>query len=141
MPFSIKVLDDHVHIDWYGVLSNEDLHYIGSKLPEIAKKLGHAPDVLHTFDKVTEATMKPWDAFQHSLRREDTRLANKARSAAVAKTEKVRAMALLFQQLNRNPHIEMEIFPSEAEALAWLHEERGLRRPAPARQGSPDSGV
>lgn len=120
MPYSHSIKDHYLHIQWHGELCNEDLRSIGAELPGISARLGYAPNVLHTFDDVTGGKIEPWSIFQHSLRREDTRLPNKAKSAAVAKTAKVHAITRLFMELNRNPNIVMAVFDSEEAAIKWL---------------------
>lgn len=135
MPYSHSIKEHYIHIQWHGELCNEDLRSIGAELPGISAKLGYAPNILHTFDEVTGGKIEPWSIFQHSLRREDTRLPNKAKSAAVAKTAKVHAITRLFMELNRNPNIVMEVFDDEEAAIRWLalpfaEEQRGAKRHA-----------
>lgn len=136
MPFAHSVTDDFVHIQWYGVLTREDFRAIGALMPMIAAQMQRAPHVLHTFDNVTGDTLKPIDAYEHSLKIEDARMGNKVKSAVVTRTPKAYAMAALLKDLNRNPNFLMEIFPSEAKAIAWLcaDEEGAAEAPPPARE-------
>lgn len=120
MAFKHTIHEDYIHIEWYGELTRSDLQELGSLIPELGFKMGYAPNVLHTFDAVTSASLQPWDAFQHSLRIEDARLPNRAKSASVAKHPAALAMASLFQELNRNPMLVMETFNTEEEAITWL---------------------
>lgn len=120
MPFTHTVTDAYVHIQWHGELNKEDFGQIGALLPRIAATLRRAPHVLHTFDAVTGAKLQPLDAFHHSLRLQDAPITTKARSAAVAKTPEIRAMAKLLCELNRHPNLTMEIFSSDKKAIAWL---------------------
>ena len=120
MAYTITQKENYLHIDWHGVFSSEDLASIRQALPEWAEKLKYAPNVLHTFEKLSLGDFKPIEAFDHALLRKSTRLPNRAKSASVAKTEEVYKIASLFVELNRNPNIDMQIFRSKKEALAWL---------------------
>lgn len=134
MPFTHTITDDYVHIQWHGEIVKQDLGEIGALLPQIAARLRRAPHVLHTFDGVTGNKIQPLDALHHSLRLQDAPIVTKARSAAVAETAEVHAMAALLCELNRHPNLTMEIFPSASAAIAWLR--AGAQPPAPARRRS-----
>ncbi len=123
MPYTHEVKNRIVHIAWQGDVTKEDLGAIGRLLPKLAATLGFAPDVLHTFAEMNGPAFAPWTAFEYSLRQETVRLRNAAKSAVVAKTPQVQAVARMMQALNRNPNIAMEIFASEEMALAWLRDE------------------
>jgi hypothetical protein len=123
MPATHEVKDRIVHFSWRGTVTGEDLRSIGQTLQALGTSLGFAPDVLHTFDEMNGAEFEPWAGFEHSLRQERLRLRNAAKSALVAKTPKVLAVARMMQTLNRNPNLAMEIFPTEEAALAWLRDE------------------
>ena len=123
MPYTHTVRDRIVHIAWKGDVNRDDMRSIGQLLPQLAESLGFAPDVLHTFTEMTGPAFEAWTAFEHSLRQEKVRLRNAAKSAVVAKTLKVHVVARMMQALNRNPNLTMEIFTSDEDALAWLHDE------------------
>ena len=123
MPATHEVKDRIVHFSWSGTVTAEDLRSLVKTLQALGASLGFAPDVLHTFDEMDGAAFEPWSGFEHSLRQERVRLHNAAKSALVAKTPKVQAVARMMQTLNRNPNLAMEIFPSEETALAWLRDE------------------
>ncbi len=120
MPYTLKITDEFIGIEWYGVLTPRDLAAIGQDLPRIGRKQGHAPHVLHTFDAVTRIDFDPLAAYHHTLRREDIQIPHAVKSAAVAKTPEVFAMARMMQELNRNPTIEMRVFDSDEDALTWI---------------------
>jgi len=120
MPYTLKITDEFLGIEWYGVLTPQDLTAIGQDLPRIGRNLGHALHVLHTFDAVTRIDFDPLAAYHHTIRREDIHIPQAVKSAAVAKTPEVFAMARMMQELNRNPMIEMRVFDADADALAWI---------------------
>ena len=121
MPFTPTVKERFVHIAWHGNVTQTDLMALGQELPKIAASLGCAPDVLHTFGELGDKVFTPWAAFEHSIRRETTPMKNVVKSAVVATTPQVLAVARMMQALNRNPGLTMEIFSSETDALAWLN--------------------
>ena len=120
MPYALTKKEGYVHLDWSGTLTSNDLKSIGKDLIKIMAEWGYAPHVLHTFDRVEGMDFGPWAIFIHSLLREDTKLPNKAKSAQVAKSEKVRSICKMFRELNRNQNIEMQLFTNEDAAIAWL---------------------
>lgn len=126
MPYKKTRTDGYVHLDWYGVLTDEDIVSLGQDLPAIASELGYAPHVLHTFDRVAGARVRPWTVFQHALRHKDVPIQNPVKSAWVAAHPDVQRMGKLFQELNRNPQLEVELFETAKAAKAWL--KRGANR-------------
>lgn len=120
MPYQLTQTDEFVHIEWSGEMTDEDLVALGQQMPEIATRLGYAPNALHTFDQVTGAQIKPWSIFEHSLRQKRLRLKNPIKCAWVVRTPAVRRMGQLAQELNRNPNLTLELFGSLSAAKAWL---------------------
>jgi hypothetical protein len=120
MPYVLTKKEKYVHLEWSATITTDDLKAIGKDLVKVMAELGYAPHVLHTFDRVEAMDFGPWAMFMHSLRREDTRMPNKAKSAQVAKDEKARTVCKMFRELNRNPNIEMHLFDNEPAAIAWL---------------------
>ncbi len=111
-----------MHIRWSGVLTQADLGRIGQLMPQLVRELGFIPQLLHTYDAVTGCDFPPLAVYEHSEQRRHLHIPQATRAALVAKTPVVRDMARVFQLLNRNPNLEMEIFDTEAAARAWLCE-------------------
>lgn len=120
MPYTLTPQPGYVRLDWSGVIKTGDLKTIGKDLTKVMTDTGRAPHVLHVFDQVEDVDFGPWAMFMHALRREDTKLPNKCKSAQVAKDDKARSVCKMFRELNRNPNIEMQLFDTEATAIAWL---------------------
>jgi len=126
MGVSISQKSDYLLIEWAGKFEPSDLGVLRRELPQWQEKLGYAPNVLHTFDKLdVNSDFQPLDAFDHTIKRKSTQVFGRAKSAMIAKTEDVYKVSSLFSVLNRNPNIEMRVFSTEAAALAWLREEQG----------------
>jgi len=103
MPYVLTKNERYIHLDWSGTITPSDLKSIGKDLTKVMAEWGFAPHVLHSFDQVEGMDFGPWVMFMHSLRREDTKLPNKSKSAHVAKSEKARSICKMFRELNRNP--------------------------------------
>lgn len=112
---------------WSGTVTRNDLQQLNELMPElvpsIAMQCGDVPQVLHDFDAVKACDFPPISAYEHSVQRKRILIPQPIKSATIAKTSEVRAMARVVQALNRNPNLEMEIFDSEEAALAWLAQE------------------
>jgi hypothetical protein len=89
---------------------------------------GDVPQLRHDFDAVEACDFPPISAYEHSVQRKRILIPQPIRSATIAKTSEVRAMARVVQALIRNPNLEMEIF--DTEAARW----RGWRRSERARE-------
>ncbi len=130
MPFTHAIEDRVVHIRWSGVLTQGDLEGIGKLMPQLVRQLGFVPQVLHTYDAVTGCDFPPLAVYEHSEQRRQLHIPQPSRAASVAKTAVVRDMARVFQLLNRNPNLELEVFATEEAARAWLLEPLAGREPA-----------
>lgn len=122
MPYTITPTDAFTHVAWHGVLEARDIESIGKELAVLAQRHGRMSSVLHTFDQVTEVNMEPIVAYRQSLRRNEMHVPNRMRAASVATSPTVFAYARLFEELNRNPMIEMRVFEARESAIAWLTE-------------------
>lgn len=122
MPFTATVEDRIVHIAWQGVVSEEDLCQVDREIPRLAAELRFAPNVLHTFDKVTQRGFEPKAVYAVSQQRSQRRIPVPVRSALVVKTPEARRVAEVFMALNRSPNLTIETFASGKAARAWLAE-------------------
>lgn len=120
MPFQSQVLDTHVHIRWHGTLVADDLRELGKEIPRIGMQLRRAPDVLHTFEEVVETRLNFDVVHQYCAEVAKARIPNPCRVATVAGSPISFGIARMFQAMNSHPSIEMEVFGSVEEALAWL---------------------
>ncbi len=120
MPFKITEKDTYLQIDWFGIITSEDLAGIGQDIPRFMRKNHSLVNVLHAFDKVVGCSYTPIEAYAHSLKNKAMRIPIRSKSASISTNEETYKYAKLFQELNRNPNLEMEIFASEKEALDWF---------------------
>ena len=120
MPYTYTIEDRIVHIAWGGVISKDDLQAIGKDMPRLARELGFAPDVLHTFDGATGYSFQPIAAYALSLLRKRVVIPYPVRSASVVTTPEQRSLAKIFKALNRTHNLTMGIFDSEEAARRWI---------------------
>ncbi len=123
MPFTYEIEDRLVVFRWSGVMTRADLQALMTVMPELAARAGFGVPVLHHFDDVTSCEFPPLAALDHSAQRRNVVIPGPVKSATIAKRSEVRAMARVFQALNRNPTLQMEIFDSEEAAREWLSRE------------------
>ena len=120
MPYSCTIEGRIVHVSWHGLISQEDFDSLGKDMPRIGRKLGFAPDVIHTFEAVTELGFEPAAAYQYSLKQKQVEIPNPIRAAMVTTTRENEYLVTIFKMLNRTTNLEMKVFPDEASARHWL---------------------
>lgn len=121
MPYHLSETERILRIDWFGVLSLEDLKCVRDDIRKHMMGNRKLACTLHVFSEVAEVSFQPIDAYEHSLKLRAAKIPVRTKSASVAVSENSQNYARLFQELNRNPNLEMKVFPSEQEALAWLN--------------------
>ncbi len=89
-------------------------------MPQIGRRLGAAPDVLHTFEGAEDFGFEPIAAYLHSQAQRNVTIPNPIRAAVVATTQECEALATAFKTLNRTPNLEVKVFANEAAARLWL---------------------
>lgn len=122
MPYRYKVKETYVQISWFGVMTAENLADFRVEIPELIKKEGRRLNLLQFFDRVERVAFEPMEAYRHSIEREDVPMPYQTKSASVAHKPSMYALARVFEELNRNPTLEMRVFETEAAAKAWLAE-------------------
>jgi hypothetical protein len=120
MPYQVQVHESYVHVRWFGVVIAEDLRELGRELPRIGMQLRRAPNVLHTFEEVEATKLNFHTVHNYSAEVGKISIPNSCRVATVASSPISFGIARMFQAMNGNPNIEMELFESLAEAQDWL---------------------
>jgi hypothetical protein len=127
MPFIHTIAGRLITFTWSGTLTRAELQCINTLMPELSRTVvtqeGDVPQVLHDFSALDGCDFPPITAYEHSVERKRILIPHPIKSATIAKTSEVRAMARVVQALNRNPNLEMEIFDTKEAALAWLKQE------------------
>ena len=114
-----------------GLLTDEDLLALAR---EVEKLESEAPMTPHRITDMTEVTAVncQFDGMERMVRlRRAANLKNPIRSAIIATQTIQYGFARMFQTLNDNPRITINLFQDETTALAWL-------RAAPAGEDAPN---
>jgi len=120
MPYAYTSKGRIVRVSWYGVVTQEDLKAFVADMPRVGRKLGFAPDVIHTFDGVTGHSFQPIAVYMYTLLQKQVQIPNPIRVAMVATTPEGQALAEVFKALNRMRNLEMDVFADEPAARRWL---------------------
>jgi stage II sporulation SpoAA-like protein len=122
LSVEIAVEPDMIRVTFSGVLTDQDLATIGSAVDDIERDRNPVPNRLTDMTGVTEMKISYPDVKALANRRRVLEFPNDFKSAIVVGTPVQRGMARMFQTLNDNPRITVQIFDDEPAALAWLRE-------------------
>lgn len=124
MPYKVDLSGPYFRVWFSGVLTGRDLREVADDLRAHEGDLGHVPDRLVDMSEVlaTGATFRL--AILAARVRGVQRFPNRFRSALVSPRVEVAGFARIFRALNRNPQIEVEVFPTVRAAEAWLESKK-----------------
>ena len=120
MSVEIAVEPDIIRVTLSGVLTDQDLADIATAAADIERDRDPVPPRLTNMTGVTEMKIGYPDVKALADRRRLLAFPNDFKSAIVVGTPVQRGMARMFQTLNDNPRITIQIFDDETAALAWL---------------------
>ena len=120
MAYVIAMETDLLRVTLSDALTPEDLTGIMRDADEIEKDLDPVPDRITTVHGVSDIQVGYREVRAFAWHRRELVFPNVFRSAIVVKTPVQRGIARMFQTLNDNPQIHIEIFDDEAQALTWL---------------------
>ena len=121
MPFRIKVNAPLIHVEWYGELVAADLPQMFAEMKRVAGPLRCPPRVRVTCDGVTAVNLETANATAHSDGRSQLPMPGRVKSATVADRPLTLGVARMFMAINENPNLDMRVFPTLEEAMAWLN--------------------
>lgn len=122
MPLRIQLLPDYVHVNWHGELSKQDLDLLSVEMPRIGRQIGHAPNVLHTFEETSGTSLRFEAMHGYGRNLRQVKLPNPCRVASVCNHPVGFGLARMMQLINQNPDLEMRVFSEKEPALSWLTE-------------------
>lgn len=138
MSVEITVGPDLIRVIFAGMLTGKDLVYAASRADQIERDLNPVLNRLSDLTQVTEMQIAYPDVKVFAEHRRTLAFPNAFKSAIVVHTPVQMGMARMFQTLNDNPQIMIQIFEDETAALDWL----GLPVPSPAGSAlSPPTAV
>jgi hypothetical protein len=123
MPFEISDEGKFYSARLYGVLDRADLN-------AVMKEVERLEDAGLLIDRITDLTALDRidvgfeEVFAIAARRADRRVIAPIKSALVANRPVQFGFARMFQMLNDNPRIQIQIFGNLEEAQQWLHAAR-----------------
>ena len=114
--------DGIVHIVYSGTVIQQDIEDPVSILEELEAKTERAPNRLVDLTRVTRLDVGFNDVLTFANRRRAQRFRSPFKIAALTYDPVTTGFAQMYQALNDNPQITIEVFSDRDEALRWLTE-------------------
>ncbi|HWI18961.1 MAG TPA: STAS/SEC14 domain-containing protein [Vicinamibacterales bacterium] len=124
MPYSIQPSAGLLTVEYSGTLTGTDIHDSINELESLVQSLEQWPDNLVDMRSIELSALTFPDLMSVAKRREAVIPPNPIRTAIVADQPATMGFARMFQSLNHNPKITIQVFGDLAEAVAWLHSAR-----------------
>jgi hypothetical protein len=120
VPFAIAIEPGLIRVTFSGALTAEDLRGIAAAADEIEAGASPVPPRIVDMRAVTDLKVAYPDVLALAERRRARSFPNEFRSAIVVQGSSQLGIARMFQTLNDNPQIAVQIFTDPADAMAWL---------------------
>jgi hypothetical protein len=120
MSFAIATEPDLIRVTFSGILTEDDLRGIATAAADIERDVSPVPHRITDMTGVTELQISYPDVQALADNRRAFAFPNPFKSAIVIRGPAQLGMARMFQTLNDNPQITIEIFSDASEALTWL---------------------
>ncbi|MEO7413145.1 MAG: STAS/SEC14 domain-containing protein [Opitutaceae bacterium] len=120
MPISITREGELLVAKFQGCITTVEFLQSGREMNEIEQREPATPDRIIDLSETNGINLnfKTIDDFAQT--RELSQLKNPAKSAIVAPGDLQFGLARMYQTMNRNPRLEVQVFRDQAAALAWL---------------------
>jgi hypothetical protein len=120
MPFDLTVVDGIICLTFNGALSSDDLWRVSDLYAKIEAESKVSPDRMADISLVDKVELDFGAVEAVAAVRRGTMLKNKVKSAILAPKPVLYGFARMFQTLNDNPQITMELFRDKESCWAWL---------------------
>jgi hypothetical protein len=120
MPFTIAVEPDLIRLTFSGIFTEDDLRDLAAAMVDLERDSSPIPHRISDMTAVTELQIGYPGVQALAENRRASTFPNAFKSAIVIRGPAQLGMARMFQTLNDNPQITIEIFSDADEALAWL---------------------
>jgi hypothetical protein len=120
MSFDIAIEPGLIRVTLSGALTAADLHGIAEAADEIERTTAPIPHRVTDMTAVTDLQVAYPDVLALAARRRALHFPNDFKSAIVVSGAAQLGIARMFQTLNDNPHITVQIFTDGADAVTWL---------------------
>jgi len=132
MPFDLKITDGIIYVHCHGYLTIEDLQKMVNVAGQIEATSPVTPDRLIDLTHVSEIDITFAGMSDIAAVRRRAHLKNPVNSAIVAPKAALYGFARMFQTLNDNPSITVQLFRDLDSGLAWLKAGQPKTAHAPA---------
>lgn len=122
MPFELTEHPGYFRIRCYGAVTPEDLVEAARQVVDIERAHPEGIDRLTDFREVEEFRVQYLFVSDFAKKRRESRMARAVKSAIVADRPVATGFANMYRTILNHPEVEVRVFPTEAEALAWLRE-------------------
>ncbi len=121
MAFDLKIENGIVDVKFHGTFTSIDLERLADEAEKIEAEFEVTPDRIVDLSP-TEAMDLEYKVMEDFAgRRRRAPLKNRVKSAIVAARPMQYGFALMFQSINDNPKIKLQIFTDREKALRWLN--------------------
>ena len=123
MPFEIRDEGQFYSARLFGVMDSADLNAVMAEVERLEDE-GPPKDRVTDFTALERIDVGFEEVFALAMRRAQRQVAAPIKSALVANRPVQFGFARMFQMLNDNPRIQIQIFGTLEEAQQWLHSSR-----------------
>lgn len=120
MAFNPKISQDIVYLTFRGHVTAEDIRDMTDLITKIEAEAKVSPDRVADLTLIEGISLNFAAIMNYAAARRIAPLKNKVKAAIVAPHPLQYGFARMFQTLNVNPDISMEIFTDQDSGLAWI---------------------
>ena len=120
MPYKITVENKVIRVTLTGRITARDLVDLTAESKNYEHNVEVVPDRITDMTGIEELSIHYPDVSALAATRGQLRFPNTIKSAIIARDVHHLGYARMFQTLNVNPQIVVEIFPDEASACKWI---------------------
>jgi len=125
VAFDSKIAQGIVYLTFHGYVTAEDIRDMVDLLAKIETEAEVSPDRMADLSAIEGISLNFSAILDYSANRRKALLRNKVKAAIVAPHPLQYGFARMFQTLNDNPDINMEIFADKDSGLAWISAGKG----------------
>lgn len=122
MPIELALADSYLFVRMHGVVTAPEMEAYGVDAEKLESQRPESLDRMTDLTDVERFDVAYRDIFQLADRRKRRAHTRNVKVAAIARRPEQIGMARMFQTLSEHPQIEIRIFDSRVEAMAWLGE-------------------
>jgi hypothetical protein len=120
VAFDSKIAQRIVYLTFRGCVTAEDLRDMADLFAKIETEARVSPDRMVDLSAIEGLNLNFSAIMNYAAARRNAPLQNTVKAAIVAPQTLQYGFARMFQTLNVNPDISMEIFIDQASGLAWI---------------------